>query len=103
MTIDELRARLRACHARIGGEGRFSFTLAQQPDEECYVTHWIRPRNGVFEDCKAVGSGSVEDCLAALDRYVETYRRRPTNEEVALILGIDPPTPPAGPFDVAAE
>lgn len=94
-TIEEVQARLRAAHARIGREGRFALTLSLNDtagDEgECYITHWYRPDPHAFEDCKAVGSGSVKDCLAALERYVAGYRRRPTREEVGRTLGILPP------------
>ena len=56
----------------------------------CYITHWFRPTPYAFEDCKAVGSGSVADCIAALDRYVASYPKAMTNEEVGMTLGVDP-------------
>ncbi|WP_448189932.1 hypothetical protein [Azospirillum sp. sgz301742] len=91
MTIEEVQARLRAAHARIGHEGRFALTLSLTGTEEAYLTHWFRPDPHAFEDCKAVGSGTITECLAALERYVAGYRRQPTNEEVGLILGLAPP------------
>jgi len=91
MTIEEVQARLRAAHARIGHEGRFALTLTLSGTDEAYLTHWFRPDPYAFEDCKAVGSGTIEDCLAALERYVAGYRRQPTTEEVARTLGLVPP------------
>ncbi len=102
MTIEEVRARLRAAHARIGHEGRFALTLSLNGHEECYITHWFRPEPQAFEDCKAVGAGTLADCLAALDRYVAAYRRRPTSDEIGRTLGLVPegaPAPPSGPQD----
>lgn len=92
MTIGEVQARLRAAHARIGHEGRFALTLGLglNGTEDCYITHWFRPEPHAFEDCKAVGSGTLSDCLAALDRYAAAYRRRPTPEEVGRTLGLLP-------------
>lgn len=92
MMIEEVQARLAAAHARIGHEGRFALTLSLNltGQEECYITHWYRPEPHAFEDCKAVGSGSIAECLSALDRYVAAYRRRPTMEEVGRTLGLNP-------------
>ncbi|PWC39229.1 hypothetical protein [Azospirillum sp. TSO35-2] len=70
MTIEEVQARLSAAQARLGREGRFALTLSLNGREECYITHWFRPDPHAFEDCRAVGSGTVSECLAALDRYV---------------------------------
>lgn len=101
MTIEEVQARLRAAHARIGREGRFALTLNlghqnNGDGEDCYITHWFRPEPHAFEDCKAVGSGTVAECLAALDRYVAAYRRKPTQEEIGRTLGLVPAgAPPA--------
>lgn len=95
MTIEEVRARLRAAHARIGNEGRFALTLSLTGPpggtEEAYLTHWFRPDPYAFEDCRAVGSGTVAECLAALERYVAGYRRQPTFAEVGRTLGLAPP------------
>ncbi len=89
MTIEQLQARLREIHARIGHEGRFAFTIEQEePEPRCYVTHWFRSADYAFEDCKAIGLGSIEDCLAALERYADGYRRRPTEAEVGRTLGV---------------
>ena len=95
MTIEEVQARLRAAHARIGNEGRFALTLSLGGPpggaEEAYLTHWFRPDPHAFEDCKAVGSGNLAECLAALERYVAGYRRQPTPDEVGRTLGLAPP------------
>ena len=91
MTIEEVQTRLRAAHARIGHEGRFALTLTLTGNEEAYLTHWFRPDPYAFEDCKAVGSGTITECLAALERYVAGYRRQPTSEEVGRTLGLVPP------------
>jgi len=96
MTIEEVQARLRAAHARIGHEGRFALTLSLNGNEDCYITHWYRPEPHAFEDCKAVGSGTMAECLAALDRYVATYQRKPTQEEVGRTLGLIPAGPKRG-------
>ncbi|HYH21221.1 MAG TPA: hypothetical protein VD995_21645 [Azospirillum sp.] len=92
MTIEEVQARIRAAHARIGHEGRFALTLTLTLDgaEDCYITHWFRPDPHAFEDCRAVGSGTITECLAALDRYAASYRRRPTQEEIGRTLGLVP-------------
>ena len=82
MTIEEVQSRLRAAHARIGHEGRFALTLSLTGTEEAYLTHWFRPDPYAFEDCKAVGSGTIMECLAALERYVAGYRRQPPTEGV---------------------
>ncbi|WP_448204800.1 hypothetical protein [Azospirillum sp. sgz302134] len=95
MTIEEVQARLREAHARIGREGRFALTLSLNGHEDCYITHWFRPEPHAFEDCKAVGSGTMAECLAALDRYVATYQRKPTPEEVGRTLGLLPSEAPA--------
>ncbi|WP_246337210.1 hypothetical protein [Azospirillum oleiclasticum] len=75
LTIDQVQARLRSAHAGIGREGRFALTLTLDGREDCYLTHWMRPEPHAFEDCKAIGSGTLADCLVALDRYVSGYRR----------------------------
>lgn len=104
MTIDEVKAILRDAHVRIGCEGRFALTLNLQPEEECYITHWFRPTPYAFEDCRAVGVGTLADCLDALERYVQGYRRRPTEEEVGRTLGVDRCAATAGAdYEVAAE
>lgn len=101
MTIEELRRRLRRSHARMGQEGRIAFTLNQEPGEPCFVTHWLKPDGSSFEDCRAVGQGSADECLRALERYAETYVRRPTVEEVGRTIGILPDRPAR--LQVAAE
>ena len=88
MTIEEVQSRLRAAHARIGHEGRFALTLTLNGTEDGYITHWFRPDPHAFEDCRAVGSGTIAECLAALDRYVEGYQRQPTREEIGRTLGL---------------
>jgi hypothetical protein len=77
MTIEEVQARLRDAHARIGKDGRFALTLSLDGREECYITHWYRPEPHAFEDCKAVGFGTTAECLDALERYVAAYRSQP--------------------------
>jgi hypothetical protein len=108
MTLEQLQKRLREAHARIGFEGRFAFTIDQSAALDagkglggCYITHWFRPTPYAFEDCKAVGSGSVADCIAALDRYVASYPKAMTNEEVGMTLGVIPPHEER--YKVAAE
>jgi hypothetical protein len=89
MTIEEVQARLRAAHARIGHEGRFALTLSLNGTEECYITHWFRPEPHAFEDCKAVASGTLAECLAGLERYIEAYRRASAQEAAARPPGRD--------------
>jgi hypothetical protein len=108
MTLEQLQKRLRDAHARIGFEGRFAFTIDQSAALStgkghggCYVTHWFRPTPYAFEDCKAVGSGSVADCIAALERYVAAYPKPMTNEEVGMTLGVISPHEER--YKVAAE
>ena len=69
-------------HRPVGGAG------SGKGHGGCYITHWFRPTPYAFEDCKAVGSGSVADCIAALDRYVASYPKAMTNEEVGMTLGV---------------
>lgn len=94
ITIEQLQKRLRDAHARIGFEGRFAFSIDQSAglrtgsSGACYVTHWFRPTPYAFEDCKAVCSGSVADCIAALDRYVASYPKTGTVEDLARTLGL---------------
>jgi hypothetical protein len=101
MTLEHLQKRLRDAHARIGFDGRFAFTIDQsaaltgsETHGGCYVTHWFRPTPYAFEDCKAVGSGSVEECIAALDRYVAAYSGSMTRDEVSITFGISSNTMP---------
>jgi hypothetical protein len=70
MHIEEVRDRVRKAHARMGKHGRLALTLSLDGREEYYITHWYRPEPHAFEDCKAVGFGTVTECLDALDRYV---------------------------------
>lgn len=92
MKLETLQAKLKLAHIRIGREGRFALTLNEGSSEDCYITHWFRPEPFAFEDCKHVGSGSVAECIAALDRYVADYRRqaKPTHEEIGRTLGLIP-------------
>ncbi|HYE51542.1 MAG TPA: hypothetical protein VEB20_18225 [Azospirillaceae bacterium] len=102
MSIGALRARLRQAHRRMGGEGRIALTLNQEPGEGAYVTHWVKPDGSAFEDCRAVGAGSLRECLSALDGYAAAYRRRPTVEEIGRTLGLEREEE-AGGFRMAAE
>lgn len=90
LTIAELQQRLGRIHHAMGSQGRLSFTIGQGADEPCYVTHWVRSGPSAFEDCKAVGVGTVEECLDALESYAERFRPRPTDAEVGLMLGLNP-------------
>ena len=103
MTIEELRSHLRRVHAAMGGEGRLSFTIGMEPGEPCYVTHWVRTGSMGYEDCRAIGMGSVPECLAALERYALSYRRQPTESEIAAMLGLGGEPAPADPSQIAAE
>lgn len=77
-TIEQLQEHLRKAHSKIGHEGRFALTLEQQDrGGACYITHWFRPTPYAFEDCRAVGSGTVEQCLVGLARYVATHGAKP--------------------------
>lgn len=83
MTIEQLQERLREAHALIGCDGRFAFTIDQSAAVNasaghvgCYITHWFRPTPHAFEDCKAVGAGSVDECIAALEHYVAAYPKK---------------------------
>lgn len=110
MTIAQLRRRLREQHARMGFEGRLALTLelderGDDPDS-AYVTHWFRPQGAAFEECVAVGHGTLEACLAAVGRYAEAYRPRPSLEELGRTIGLPPQRPvhpPAARHSLAAE
>ncbi|PWC78030.1 hypothetical protein [Azospirillum sp. TSH64] len=86
MTIEEVQARLRAAQAHLGREGRFALTLSLDGREECYITHWFRPEPHAFEDCRAVGSGTLSECLDALDRYVAVNRLR---DEAPMLMAAE--------------
>src|SRR3954454_6729770 len=97
MTLGQLQKRLREAHARIGYEGRFAFTIDQSAALNsgkghggCYITHWFRPTPYAFEDCKAVGSGSVPEFNRRLGHLRRSYPRAMTNEEVGMTLGVIP-------------
>lgn len=76
MTIDQLQATLRAAKARIG-YGRFALTFAMDGREDCYLTFWHRPdAYALSENCKAVASGTFDECMEAMDRYVVANRLR---------------------------
>ena len=90
LTITELQRRLGRIHRAMGSQGRLSFTIGQGEDEPCYVAHWVRSGPSAFEDCKAVGVGTAEECLEALESYAARFRPRPTDDEVARMLGLDP-------------
>lgn len=64
----EVLSRLKAAHALMG-VGRFSLTYNVGETVECYVTHWFRPDQHAFDDCRMVGSGTLSECLAAVERY----------------------------------
>jgi len=83
LTIDQLQQRLRDMHARIGFEGRFALTIDQMPQPKCYITHWVKPGEWAFEKCKAVGVGSIDDCLDALEHYVADYRPQAAQAQTA--------------------
>jgi hypothetical protein len=81
MTPDQLRARLRRARADLGpGGGRFSLTFYEEPQGgACSLMYWSRPENGgtAVEACHEVAHGTLDACLAALDRYVAERRRPP--------------------------
>lgn len=94
-TFEDIKRRLNEAHARINFEGRFTLSIDQTPPLKSgketggyYITHWFRPTPYAFEDCKAVGSGNLDDCLDSLDSYVSRYQRQPTQEELARTLGL---------------
>lgn len=68
MNLGEVRDRLADARRSIGG--RFALTLSEGGGPAFYLTHWVRPEPHAFEQCRAVGAGSLAACLAALDRYV---------------------------------
>lgn len=75
MTLNDVRARLRRAQAVLGDGGRFSLTLHQPRQGECSILHWFRADRGSGEDCREIGHGTIAECLAALDRYVDPGRR----------------------------
>lgn len=90
MTVKELQQRLARCHRAMGSVGRLSFDISQGDEERCYVIHWVRSGPSAFEDCKAVGVGTAEECLEALESYAARFRPRPTDEDVARMIGLLP-------------
>lgn len=65
MTCIEVQRRLQAAHRAIGG--RFTLTLE---NETAYLNRWYLPENCAFEDTQGIARGSLQECFAALDRYV---------------------------------
>ena len=80
MNLAELQARLRRAHAEIGFAGRFSVTFHEPASGECSILHWRRAEGSAVEDCREIGHGTVEECLAALDRYVAANRPQTAGE-----------------------
>lgn len=71
---NELEHRIRAACAAmgkgIGPEGYFSITGHFTSIGTIYnATHWFKPDQYAWHDCKAVASGTLSDCLAAVERY----------------------------------
>lgn len=94
-TLEDIQRHLREAHARIGFEGRFAFSIDQSSPINpvkghggCYILHWFRPSPYAFEDCKSIGSGSLDDCLTGLEDYVSRYPKTSTQEELARTLGL---------------
>ena len=80
MTPDQLRARLRRARADLGpGGGRFSVTFYEEEAQggACSLMHWSRPDGAAVEACHEVAHGTLDVCLAALDRYVAERRQPP--------------------------
>jgi hypothetical protein len=75
MTVEELQARLRAARSTIG-YGRFALTLSDSGLTDNYLTHWHYPDQYAPEACKAVASGTVEECLQEMSRYAAANRLR---------------------------
>lgn len=70
----ELEHRVRAACAAmgegIGLEGYFSIAGHFTRNGTKYeATHWFKPDQYAWHDCKAVASGTLSDCLAAVERY----------------------------------
>jgi len=92
-SIDELRAEIRRIwRTRLGSQGRITFSVGMEDGEPCWVSHWIRTGSTGYEDCRAVGMGSVAECLAALERYADRFVVKPRTEaEIAATLGVTAP------------
>lgn len=73
----EVLTRMKAAHAAMGGVGRFSLTYSVGADVECYATHWVRPDPYAFEDCRAIVSGTVAECLAGIEQYAAGHSTVP--------------------------
>lgn len=74
-TVGELIGRTKAALSRMGNVGRFFFTHSIGEKVECYVTHWVRPAPHSPEICKAVGAGTVRECLDAIDIYADAFHQ----------------------------
>lgn len=73
----EVLTRMKAAHAAMGGIGRFSLTYSVGGEVECYATHWFRPDPHAFEDCRAIVTGTVAECLAGIERYAADHSTVP--------------------------
>ena len=78
MTFGEIHQRVMNAWQRMGCVGRFSLTdcigsKADGIDGAVYVTHWFRPDAHAFEDCRDVGSGTLRECLDAVDAYASRW------------------------------
>ncbi|PWC54416.1 hypothetical protein TSA6c_00295 [Azospirillum sp. TSA6c] len=67
-TIGEINARLLTARAKIG-TGRFMLGYGVSETVSCYITYWWKPDQYAWEDCRAIGEGSVEDCLHAAEAF----------------------------------
>lgn len=86
--------------AREIDQGRFNLTIHAESNgaSNCYLTHWFKRDDFAFEDCKAVGGGTLAECLDAL----ETYRGQPVNGR-KMVDGDLNLVPVRNPQPVAAE
>ena len=92
MTVDELRARLRRAQGQLGAGGHFSVTFYHRDGGGCSIMYWTR-RDGAeaVERCDEVGHGTLAECLAALDRYVEARRPAAATGTTDAASGAPPP------------
>lgn len=57
------------------GNGRLSVTIEAHANggARLYCTHWTRPAQFAFEDCKVVAAGTLGEVLEGTDHYVSVY------------------------------
>lgn len=89
MLLDDLKARLKAAQERTGGTLRLTISVGDLDGshDALYVNHW--PTDSW--DCKAIlpAVPTVDALLESVERYAARCLRKPTEAEIARMLGLE--------------